>query len=115
MTHPLASWLDALAPGGRMMLPITTTMPGMGSTLGKGLAVLVTREAADSFAARIVTVVAVYSALGIRDSEMDERIGKALMAGPARWMAVSRLRRDAHEPDPSCWLHGPSCCLATNA
>ncbi|HEV8211905.1 MAG TPA: hypothetical protein VGP77_17410 [Vicinamibacterales bacterium] len=115
VTHPLAPWLDALAPGGRMMLPITTAMPGMGSTLGKGLAVLVTRDASDTFAARVVTVVAVYSALGIRDPEMDQPIGKALMAGPARWMAVSRLRRDAHEPEASCWLHGPSCCLATNA
>jgi protein-L-isoaspartate(D-aspartate) O-methyltransferase len=115
VTHPLAGWLDALAPGGRMMLPITTAMPGMGSTLGKGLVILVTRDAADTFTARVVTVVAVYSALGIRDPEMDERIGKALMAGPARWMTVSRLRRDAHEADGSCWLHGPSCCLSTSA
>ena len=97
-----------------MMLPITTAMPGMGSTLGKGLVVLVTRDDDDTFAARVIAVVAVYSALGIRDPGMDERIGKALMAGPARWMAVSRLRRDAHAPDASCWLHGPSCCLSTN-
>jgi protein-L-isoaspartate(D-aspartate) O-methyltransferase len=115
VTHPLAGWLDALAPGGRMMLPITTAMPGMGSTLGKGLVILVTRDATGTFAARVVTVVAVYSAIGIRDPEMDERIGKALMAGPARWMAVSRLRRDAHEADGSCWLHGRSYCLSTNA
>lgn len=115
VTHPLASWLDALAPGGRMMLPITAVMPSMGSTLGKGLVVLVTRDADDTFAARVITVVAVYSALGIRDPGMDECIGKALMAGPGRWMAVSRLRRDAHAPDASCWLHGPSCCLSTNA
>ena len=114
VTHPLASWLDALAPGGRMMLPLTAVMPGVGSTLGKGLAILVTRHAGDTFAARVIAVVAVYSALGIRDPGMDERIGKALMAGPARWMAVSRLRRDAHAPDASCWLHGPSCCLSTN-
>jgi protein-L-isoaspartate(D-aspartate) O-methyltransferase len=114
VTHPLPGWLDALAPGGRMMMPITTTMPGMAGTLGKGLVVLVTRDEADGFAARVITVVAVYSALGIRDPEMDDRIGKALMAGPPRWMAVSRLRRDAHEPDAACWLHRPGCCLSTN-
>ena len=45
---------------------------------------------------------------------MNDRIGKALMAGPARWMAVTRLRRDAHEPDASCWLHGTgTCCFST--
>jgi protein-L-isoaspartate(D-aspartate) O-methyltransferase len=113
VTHPLDTWLDALAPGGRMMLPITTAMPGMGSTLGKGIALLLTREEAGGFAARVIAVVAVYSALGVRDPEMDERIGRALMAGPARWMAVTRLRRDAHEAEASCWLHGRTCCVST--
>ena len=40
VTHPLDVWLDALAPGGRMMLPLTAAMPAMGSTLGKGVVVL---------------------------------------------------------------------------
>ena len=113
VTHPLDSWLDALAPRGHMLVPITTTMPAMGSTLGKGLVLLVSRDEAGRFAARVVTVVAVYSALGIRDPEMNERIGKAMMGGPAQWMAVKRLRRDPHEPDGSCWLHGRSCCFST--
>lgn len=115
VTHPLDSWLDALAPGGRMMLPLTTAMPGLGSTLGKGLVLLITRDEARAFAARAITVVAVYSALGIRDPEMNERIGKAMMAGSAQWMEVKRLRRDAHEPEASCWLHGRSCCFSTSA
>ena len=38
VTHPLDSWLDAMAPGGRLMLPITAAMPAMGATLGKGVA-----------------------------------------------------------------------------
>jgi protein-L-isoaspartate(D-aspartate) O-methyltransferase len=113
VTHPLDSWLDALAPGGRMMLPLTAAMPAMGSTLGKGLVLLVTKDAASAFAARVITVVAVYSAVGIRDPEMNDRVGKAMMAGPARWMAVTRLRRDAHEPAESCWLHGPTSCFST--
>jgi protein-L-isoaspartate(D-aspartate) O-methyltransferase len=112
VTHPLDSWLEALAPGGRMMLPLTTTLPAIGSTLGKGLVLLVTRDHAGAFAARVITVVAVYSALGIRDPEMNNLIGQAMMAGPARWMAVRRLRRDAHEPEASCWLHGRSCCVS---
>jgi protein-L-isoaspartate(D-aspartate) O-methyltransferase len=113
VTHPLGTWLDALAAGGRMILPITVDMPAMGSTLGKGIVVLVTRGAAGEFAARVVTVVAVYSAIGIRDPVMTERIGKALTAGPMAWQAVRALRRDAHEPSPSCWLHGPTACFST--
>lgn len=109
VTHPLDSWLDALAPGGRMMLPLTAAM---GPTLGKGLVLLVTRGAAGEFSARAVTIAAVYSALGIRDPEINERIGKAMMAGPAKWMAVRRMRRDRHEPVASCWLHGPLCCFS---
>ena len=35
VTHPLDAWLDALAPGGRMILPMTATMPAMGP-IGKG-------------------------------------------------------------------------------
>jgi protein-L-isoaspartate(D-aspartate) O-methyltransferase len=114
VTHPLDAWLDALAPGGRMMLPLTTSMPAMGSTLGKGLVVLVTNDAA-AMSARIVTVVAVYSAVGVRDADMNERVGKAMMAGPARWQAVQRLRRDAHEPSDTCWLHGATCCFSTES
>jgi hypothetical protein len=63
----------------------------------------------------VQAVVAIYSAVGVRDEPMNDRIGKALMAGPARWMAVRRLRRDAHEPAESCWLHGPTCCFSTSA
>jgi protein-L-isoaspartate(D-aspartate) O-methyltransferase len=113
VTHPLALWLDALAPAGRLTVPITVDMPQMGSTLGKGVVLLVTRNADADFAARIITVVAVYSAIGIRDPEMTERIGRALAAGPLKWGAVTRLRRDPHETADSCWLHRPGCCVSS--
>jgi protein-L-isoaspartate(D-aspartate) O-methyltransferase len=112
VTHPLDAWLDALAPGGRMLLPLTASMAAMGSTLGKGLVVLVTRDA-DAMSARVITVVAVYSAVGLRDPDMDARLGTAMMAGPARWQAVKRLRRDAHEPSDACWIHRAACCFST--
>jgi protein-L-isoaspartate(D-aspartate) O-methyltransferase len=115
VTHPLESWLDALAPGGRLMLPLTATMPARESTLGKGPVFLITKDEAGALAARVIAVVAVYSALGIRDPALNDDIGKALMAGPARWTAVKRLRRDRHEPDASCWLHGQACCVSTRA
>jgi hypothetical protein len=57
--------------------------------------------------------VAVYSAVGLRDPDMDARVGKAMMAGPGRWQAVKRLRRDAHEASEACWIHGTTSCIST--
>ncbi len=28
------------------------------------------------------------------------------------FMGVRRLRRDPHEKEPACWLHGPDFCLS---
>lgn len=108
VTHPLDQWLDALSPGGRMVLALTATMPSMGP-IGKGPLVLLTRQDVD-FEARLVTVVAIYSAMGIRDASLNERIGKALMRG--HHPSFNRLRRDAHEEAAACWLHGPGFCLS---
>ena len=112
VTHPLETWLDALAPGGRLMVPLTTPLPAMGATLGKGVVVLITRHHDGATAARVVTFVAIYSALGIRDPALDEAIGTALLAGPGRWQAVKRLRRDPHDAASSCWLHAEKCCFS---
>jgi protein-L-isoaspartate(D-aspartate) O-methyltransferase len=113
VTHPLDAWLDALAPGGRMIVPITATMPAMASTLGKGLVFVLNREDETTLAARVLAVVAVYSAVGLRDERLNGAVGKAMMAGPAQWQAVKRLRRDPHEAAASCWYHAPNCCLST--
>ena len=112
VTHPLDAWLDALAPDGRMMLPLTAAMPAMGATLGKGLAFLVTKQATGDFAARVFGVVAIYSAIGVRNDTISERFGRAMMGGPQKWQAIGRLRRDAHDPSETCWLHGETCCLS---
>ena len=42
VTHPLDGWLDGLAEGGRIVLPLTVTMK---APIGKGLVVLATRTA----------------------------------------------------------------------
>ena len=108
MTHPLDAWLDALAPGGRMLLSI----PSPASTLGKGLVFLLTRTD-DTIGARVMTMVAVYSAIGLRDERLNADLGKAMMGGPSSWQAVKRLRRDAHDREPGCWLHASTCCFST--
>jgi protein-L-isoaspartate(D-aspartate) O-methyltransferase len=110
VTHPLPTWLDALAPGGRMILPLTATMASMG-TIGKGLMVLLTKEEFPGrLSARLAGFVAIYSALGIRDEATNACLGKAMAGNP--FAPLKALRRDPHEAGPTCWLHTPGGCLS---
>ena len=110
VTHPLPAWLDGLADGGRLMLPLTCTMVPMGN-IGKGLVMLIARNG-DAFNARVNGVVAIYSATGLRDETLNQQLGQAMMGGPQKWVSVSRLRRDAHEASSSCWMHAAGFCLS---
>jgi protein-L-isoaspartate(D-aspartate) O-methyltransferase len=109
VTHPLPVWLDALAPGRRLVLPLTASMPQMGP-IGKGLLLSVEKPADGNAAwpARLLTFVAIYSALGVRDEDRNRALGQALQRSP--FPAVKSLRRDAHEQSPTCWLHAPDLC-----
>jgi protein-L-isoaspartate(D-aspartate) O-methyltransferase len=109
ITHPLDSWLDALAEGGRIVLPLTVAMKG---PIGKGLLVLATRTLdRSSFDARVIGFVAIYSAIGLRDDTAAQQLGAALARNP--FPSLTRLRRDMHEAAAGCWLHGAAWCLST--
>lgn len=111
VTHPPAAWLDALAPGGRMILPVTASMGPMGN-IGKGLLLLLTATA-DPFelAVRVVTFVAIFNAVGARDEGLNADLGRALQKMP--FPPLKRLRRDPHDRSDACWLHGATFCLTT--
>ena len=108
-THPRDEWLDALKPGGRLVLPLTVSMDPR-APIGKGIVVLVSKDTdASSFGARMITFVAIYSGQAIRDVEMNVLLGQALARNA--WPKLARLRRDRHEQVPSCWLHTDTFCL----
>ena len=107
ITHPLASWLDALAPGGGIVMPLTVSLPGM--SLGKGVTAIARRDGTE-FEARVLHMTMIYTALGIRDPGLEPALGQAMRGFD--FMAVRRLRRDPHEKEPACWLHGPDFCLS---
>lgn len=110
VTHPLPAWLDALADGGRLMLPLTSTMVPMGN-IGKGLVMRIARCGGE-LRARVNGVVAIYSAIGLRDDTLNQQLGNAMMGGPQKWMTVSRLRRDVHEASAACWMHAAGFCFS---
>lgn len=108
VTHPLDAWLDALAPGGRLVFPLTVAMPGMGH-LGKGFVFRVTKDGSDAFAARPLSPTMIYSAVGLRDEALNPLIGAAMTKGFVP--RVTRLRRDPHDATAACWVHAPTFCL----
>ncbi len=109
VTQPLPEWLDALGPGGRLLLPITSAMPAMGPHIGKGLCFLVTKHE-QRYQAGYVSVVAIYSAVGIRDESLNEAIGLAMKR--MDWSVVKPLRRDPHHRTDACWYHGNGFCFS---
>ena len=111
VTHPQQAWLDALAPGGRLLLPLTVNMPGMGATLGKGVMVIIERAVdGGGFRAEVSSFVAIYSAIGLRDEEIAARLGQAMRR--TSFPNLTSLRRDPHDSTPDCWLHGDRFCLS---
>jgi len=110
VTHPLDVWLDALAPAGRMVFPLTTS-PVTG-TISKGLVVHLAGDAEGGLAARLLMPVAIYSAVGIRDAGMNEPLREAFTRNP--FPTLKRLRRDAHGTSPECWVHRAGFCLSTS-
>jgi protein-L-isoaspartate(D-aspartate) O-methyltransferase len=52
----------------------------------------------------------IYPCIGSRDAESNQRLREAVMRGA--WWDVRSVRRDAHEPDESCWLHGEEGCIS---
>jgi protein-L-isoaspartate(D-aspartate) O-methyltransferase len=113
VTHPLPAWLDAMAPKGRMIVPMTATLPAM-TTIGKGLLVLITNHSGASTAsARVAGFVAIYTAIGVRDNTINALLGRALAKAP--FAPIKSMRRDAHEQQASCWLHASGFCLSLDA
>lgn len=109
-THPLDAWLDALAPAGRLLLPLTIGLPGMGS-LGKGVVVVIARTPDGAgFSAEVLSFVAIYSAIGLRDQGIEASLGQALRR--TSFPNLTQLRRDPHDSSPDCWLHAEHFCLS---
>jgi protein-L-isoaspartate(D-aspartate) O-methyltransferase len=109
VTHPDESWLDGLAVGGRLLLPLTISMPAMGARLGKGAMLLIARRAEDAWHPEVLSFVAIYSAIGLRDAAIEAELGQAMRR--TSFPNLTALRRDAHDRSEACWLHTARFCL----
>jgi protein-L-isoaspartate(D-aspartate) O-methyltransferase len=111
-THAMPAWLDALADGGRMLLPLT--FGPLPHAPGKGAVIKITRHG-DRFAATFGPMVAIYPCSGARDPEMNMALQKGFMQwmqGGMKESGVHSVRRDSHVADETCWAHRDGFCLS---
>ena len=108
-SHLLDEWLDAIRDDGRLLVPLTCTMPGMPPSLSKGMLLLATRRGSQ-WRARMFSMVMIYALQGLRDEGANRALGAAYRGGG--WDRVTHLDRSVHEPTPDCWYHG-SICIKT--
>lgn len=88
-TEPFRPWIDALAPGGRALLPLTVSV-GMPGNSG-GWMLQVEREA----------------------TALRLGMGAPVMVfGRAAWRDVAALSFETHEKGPNCRMHVEGWCLA---
>ena len=102
-THVPSVWLDALAPGGRLVLPLTPNER-------HGCMLLVTRKSETAYATRIFSTAAFIPCIGARDDAQSRAVAAALDAGSTD--AVRSLRR-GDEPDGTAWCVGDGWWLST--
>jgi len=107
-THVRSAWLDNLRPGGRLLLPLTFAADPNAN--GMGFMLRVTYES-QSYSARFLSPVMIFSCIGSRNEESNKRLHDAMKLGT--WGSVQSLRRESHEPSDTCWLHGDNFCLST--
>src|SRR3954471_9794553 len=112
-TQPAIRWLDGLADGGRLIMPMTSDQ-GFGiSTLERiasaGAVFRVERKAAN-YLAKWISPVAIFPCGGGRDEGSERALAEAFARGG--WEKVTRLYRDEDIPDERCWLRGSGWCLA---
>jgi protein-L-isoaspartate(D-aspartate) O-methyltransferase len=104
-THVPAVWLDALAVGGRLVLPLTPEER-------EGCMLIVTRTADAAYAARIFSTAAVFPCIGARDKSQSAAVAAALDTSSGE--AVRSLRR-GDRPDSSAWCIGAGWWLSTES
>ncbi len=107
-SEPLAVWLDALKPNGRLLFPLA---PGS----GVGGMLLITRQQNGAFAARFLSQAQFVPCIGAQNEAEAAKLAEAFRNG--KWPQVKSLHRNdapADTPDASCWYAGHNWWLSTD-
>jgi protein-L-isoaspartate(D-aspartate) O-methyltransferase len=105
-THPRAEWLAALAPGGRLVIPLTARMPGLPHSIG---AMLRAERRDPRWPAHIVSQVGMYDCTNARDPAHEAELRKLVGSGATVKPAAAVV--EPHERGDACLVHLPGFCL----
>ena len=112
-TQPATRWLDGLADGGRLIMPMTSDEGFGGITRERkasaGAVFRIERRSAD-YLAYWISPVSIFPCAGSRDEVSERALAEAFARGG--WQRVTRLYRNQDIPDERCWLRGQGWCLA---
>jgi protein-L-isoaspartate(D-aspartate) O-methyltransferase len=112
VTRPAEAWLDNLAEGGRLMLPMTTNKGFMSNyppdPVERCGAVFRIERRAPDFLAQWITPVAIIPCESCRDAESEAALSAAFKKGG--WEKVTRLYRQDDIPEDRVWLRAPGWC-----
>jgi protein-L-isoaspartate(D-aspartate) O-methyltransferase len=113
-TRPAESWLDRLADGGRLILPMTSDQ-GLGTKslerMARAGAMFRIERRGNDYLASWISPVAIFPCAGSRDEVSERALAEAFAKGGG-WQKVTRLYRDQAIPEERCWLRGSGWCLA---
>jgi protein-L-isoaspartate(D-aspartate) O-methyltransferase len=112
-TRPAENWLDRLADGGRLILPMTSDQGFSAKSLERieraGAVFRIERRGKD-YLAYWISGVAIFPCAGSRDEVSERALADAFAKGG--WQKVTRLYRDQELPEERCWIRGSGWCLA---
>ena len=106
-THPVAAWLRALGPGGRLFMPLTVHIPRFPH--GIGLALVIERTDATRWPIRVVSQIGIYDCEGARDPAAEAQLMKLL--SPEGKDRLRFVTLETHEPGPECTVHTAETCV----
>jgi protein-L-isoaspartate(D-aspartate) O-methyltransferase len=112
VTHPVDLWLDGLAEGGRLILPLTTdqNLPSVSpaafdplKAMRSGAFFRIIRQGT-GYGARWLLPTAIIPAEGVRNAASEAALAAAFEKGG--WNTVTRLVRGEAVAERRCWLRG---------
>jgi protein-L-isoaspartate(D-aspartate) O-methyltransferase len=113
-TSPAPAWLDGLADGGRLILPLTTelgfTPTNEVQTMARRGGVFRIERRGMDYLAEWISAVVIFPCAGNRDPVSEAALSAAFDKGD--WRKVARLYRSDAIPPERCWVRAPGWCLA---
>ena len=107
-THVPAVWLDAVVPGGRIVIPLTAHMAPFPHGIGAMLRIERPAEPHARWPAAMISPVGIYDCAIARDPAVEPQILRAL---PRTDLAALALERAPHAPGATCVVHVDGSCI----